>query len=40
MLSDIRLRTSPRDVFPIRAAHLVRFHAGYWRIQKPLLATG
>ena len=40
MLSDIPLRTSPANVFPIRAAHLVRFHAGYWRFQKPLLATG
>jgi branched-chain amino acid transport system substrate-binding protein len=40
MLSDIRLRTSPANVFPIRAAHLVRFHAGYWSFQKPLLATG
>ncbi len=33
MLGDIRLQTSPANVFPIRSSHLVRFHGGYWRIQ-------
>jgi branched-chain amino acid transport system substrate-binding protein len=40
MLPDIKLETTPGNVFPIRTAHLVRFHAGYWRVQKQLLRTG
>jgi branched-chain amino acid transport system substrate-binding protein len=36
---DERLQTSSGDFFPIRFTHLVRFHAGFWRIQKPLLRT-
>jgi branched-chain amino acid transport system substrate-binding protein len=36
MLADVKLQTSPANIFPIRTAHLVRFHAGYWRVQKQL----
>lgn len=39
LLPDEHVRTSPANYFPVRFAHLVRFHAGFWRIQKPLLRT-
>jgi hypothetical protein len=39
MLADVRLQTSPSNVFPIRSARLVRFHAGYWRFGTKLYAT-
>ncbi|MFN2629319.1 MAG: ABC transporter substrate-binding protein, partial [Gaiellaceae bacterium] len=36
MLPDIRVKNSPGSIFPIRSAHLVSFHAGYWRFGKKL----
>jgi branched-chain amino acid transport system substrate-binding protein len=40
MLPDIRVQTSPGNVFPIHFVHLVHFHAGYWRYAKKLYAIG
>jgi branched-chain amino acid transport system substrate-binding protein len=39
MLSDVKLQTTPANVFPIHTAHLVRFQNGFWRVQKALLKT-
>jgi branched-chain amino acid transport system substrate-binding protein len=39
MYPDERIRTTPTNYFGIRFAHIVRFHAGYWRFEKPLLRT-